>query len=298
MEPPKKSAAFFVVDLENSLLSFEEGIALKLPGRENLWTSVDGGSTWSEAKHSDSGLLACNERAFYQLEVSERGDNKLHRSLDRGENWTSSDISEAFEAPEGYSRAKGPKMPLSYQFLVDSKDRLLVFRQDLEFQTDAGTPMSGTLYSRSTDGQTWSNQFLGTLKMMTYDVATNHSRPDTVGLAMLEMARGVNPGQPVLVLLSNDGGETWAEPLKLSQDHSAIRDSVRFAMDGDFLVVAWRQQGKAFAFSSLNGGKTWSKAQELGPSQDTLELSVLKDKAVVATQIDDKVEIYTVQVKE
>ena len=71
-----------------------------------------------------------------------------------------------------------------------------------------------------------------------------------------------------------------------------------FAMDGDFLVVACRQKDKAFAMSSLDGGNSWSREQELGPVGLAPQLVVREKTAVIASQVGSKINVLTFGPKE
>ena len=223
--------------------------------------------------------------AIVSSDVRTKRTCDIHLSEDDGRSWFegASPMLEPFTDCSGYA-INGPYATITY----DRDGTLLVAlvandpeRSDL---ARPDRPRSVFLARSSDDGRSFDTTIVYEApEGVTDDPRTNNQRPmvvvdpnDPANVYVSWLQRGVDTGHRALIAASADGGQTFDEPVQLSDDDEHGGYQARVAVDGDGTVHAiFPSAGYAdprpddpivrpiFYTRSTDGGQTWDEVTEI-----------------------------------
>jgi hypothetical protein len=219
------------------------GLALDVP----LEPEVVGGNTPVNASAADpadisahnSPSIAQNPDDASNLVVGNRIDNPqfscaLHVSLDGGASWSETDV----PIPEGEEdKCFAPDV------VFDAAGTLYVSYVTLEGR--GNTPSAVWLVSSDDGGRTLSEPTrIGDELSFQVQLRADPAEPDRLYLTWLDVDEVATlslpqPGHPIVASVSDDGGQSWSEPARVSADghERAVGGSPALADDGTWYVA-------------------------------------------------------------
>ncbi len=98
----------------------------------------------------------------------------------------------------------------------------------------------------------------------------------------------------IYVSTSTDGGDTWASPLNPSGGESAIGGQPLVQSNGTVIVPVLDFVRGIAAFTSIDGGASWSAPMQVGTVVDRAVVGGLRSDALPSAQIDGNGNVYIV----
>ena len=262
--------------------------------------SSDDGQSWVQGKTvpvrptADDGIVpygsaqAGPTRLYASSPFDGKQINIYQASADAGD-WQMTRVD--FPEPEGVpSKAVLDYEGFKPELVVDAEDRLHFLREVHVREGDKTT--YGSLYCRSDDGKSMTCTFIAAGRDAA--LAADPKDADRLVMAMLPTrpSKEDSKGPEALdlaVSTSEDGGDSWSSPFVIDAEDTRWTSVDTMMWEDRILVVARaaRPNGDnrldTYAYDSVDGGRTWSKAVALpvSPSAGYLheKTAVLLDKS-------------------
>ena len=163
---------------------------------------------------------------------------------------------------------------------------------------DSGAPITAVLVSSSTDGLHWSNPVSVTPSVPSSDkdwiVCDNSSSSPFFGNCYVEFDRP-DLGDEIQMSASVDGGQTWEPALSTADRAVGIGGQPLVQPDGTVIVpIESASQSAIVAFSSSDGGASWSKTVEVSSIIDHLDAGNIRSSPLPSAAIDAGGTVYVV----
>lgn len=150
--------------------------------------------------------------------------------------------------------------------------------------------------SRSTDGINWSNPFFVTKTGgpdKNWIVCDNTPTSKFYGHCYSEWD-STNAGDLIQMSTSTDGGITWSAPVGTQGNDFGIGGLPLVKPNGKVIVPILGFNGFVQAFSSSNGGKTWTASVNVGQFINHAEAGTIRSAGLPSAAIDAKGKVYVV----
>lgn len=159
-----------------------------------------------------------------------------------------------------------------------------------------GTNSTAVAVSRSTDGINWSNPFFVTKTGgpdKNWIVCDNTATSKFYGHCYSEWDN-TNSGDLIQMSTSTDGGITWSAPVATQGNDFGIGGLPLVKPNGKVIVPILGFNGFVQAFSSVNGGQTWTAAVNVGQFINHGEAGPIRSAGLPSAAIDAKGKVYVV----
>src|SRR5215831_19133514 len=150
--------------------------------------------------------------------------------------------------------------------------------------------------SRSTDGINWSNPFFATTAGgpdKNWIVCDNSPASKFYGHCYSEWD-STNSGDLIQMSTSTDGGMTWSTPVATQGNDFGIGGIPLVKPNGKVIVPILGFNGFVQAFSSTNGGQSWTAAVNVGQFINHGEAGDIRSAGLPSAAIDAKGKVYVV----
>ncbi len=148
--------------------------------------------------------------------------------------------------------------------------------------------------SRSTDGVTWGNPITVTGSAAAdknWIVCDNTATSPYYGHCYSEWDN-TNNGDQIMMSTSTDGGQTWGQALRTAGSDYGIGGVPVVKPSGKVIVPISGFSGDVIAFTSVNGGKSWTKAVNIASDTSHGEAGSLRSAGLVSSAIDAWGKVY------
>jgi hypothetical protein len=156
-----------------------------------------------------------------------------------------------------------------------------------------GTSNNVVAVSRSTDGLTWGKPILVTNQGSAdknWIVCDNTATSPYYGHCYSEWD-DTSQGDLIEMSTSTDGGTTWSNPAQTAGGDYGL-GGVPLVLPNGTVVVPINGFGGIIAFTSTNGGKTWSAAVNVGSDNSHGEAGGIRSAGLIAAAIDARGKVY------
>jgi photosystem II stability/assembly factor-like uncharacterized protein len=235
-----------------SVASSADGRKLVAIGSNTMYTSIDGGATWTPRASRQWSWVASSADGSNLVALEHKG--AIYTSTDSGANWTAHDVGANQQWLRAASSADGSRLVAA----TVPRDR-------------ADDPSEGKIYTSTDRGGTWTERNItGAWQSVT-------SSADGMKLAATDAASH-------RIYLSTDGGASWT-PRGPNQPWIAIASSA----DGNRLVAA---ANGGQLYTSTDGGENWTAREfnrnwwALASSADGKRLVAIGDYELIYTSSD------------
>jgi|SRR5579884_175234 len=226
--------------------------------------------------------------------ISGSSDIGFASSIDGGSTWQSGTL----PAVTHYTLPAGPYDSISDPSVAyDAAHATWLISSLPILSNNAGVP--GVLVSRSQDGVTWSNPVAVTPANQTSNdknwiACDNRASSPFYGHCYVEWDTFSGAGS-ISMSVSTDGGRTWSAPGHPNPDTGGIGGQPVVQPDGNVVVPI--DDGGAInvlAFTSHDGGATWSRAVTVANIADHFIAGNLRSLPLISAAADDGGKVYVV----